>query len=180
MKNFGFAGYDRVTYIGTNGKMSEASAAMVLTSLESLEEFTAVNRRNYYQYQQELANIPGISLFPYNEKESCNFQYVVLEIDESLLKVGRDQLLQILQAENVIARRYFYPGCHRMEPYRSYFPHAGLLLPETERLTQKILILPTGTSIGKAEIQTICQIIRLVAAHSRVVQEHAVQRLPTS
>jgi dTDP-4-amino-4,6-dideoxygalactose transaminase len=179
MKNFGFAGYDHVTYIGTNGKMSEASAAMALTSLESLEEFTAVNRRNYYQYQQELADIPGVFLFPYNEAESCNFQYVVLEIDESLLKVDRDHLLQILQAENIIARRYFYPGCHRMEPYRSYFPHAGLLLPETEKLTQRILILPTGTSIGEAEIQTICQIIRLVAAHSKVVQEQAVQLLPT-
>jgi dTDP-4-amino-4,6-dideoxygalactose transaminase len=171
MKNFGFAGYDNVTYIGTNGKMSEASAAMVLTSLESLEEFTAVNRRNYKLYQQELADIPGITLFPYNEAESCNYQYIVLEIDATLLKVDRDQLLQILQAENVIARRYFYPGCHRMEPYRSYFPHAGLLLPETEKLTQRILILPTGTSIGKAEIQTICQIIRLVASHSKVVRE---------
>jgi dTDP-4-amino-4,6-dideoxygalactose transaminase len=175
MKNFGFAGYDNVTYIGTNGKMSEASAAMVLTSLESLEEFTEANRRNYKLYQQELSGLAGVSLFPYNETESCNFQYVVLEIDESLLKVSRDHLLQVLHAENVIARRYFYPGCHRMEPYRSYFPHAGLLLPETERLTQRVLILPTGTSIGKAEIQTVCQIIRLVASHSRVFQERLRQ-----
>jgi len=175
MKNFGFAGYDNVTYIGTNGKMSEASAAMALTSLESLEEFTEVNRRNYKLYQQGLSGILGVSLFPYDETESCNFQYVVLEIDESLLKVSRDHLLQVLYAENVIARRYFYPGCHRMEPYRSYSPHAGLLLPETERLTQRVLILPTGTSIGKAEIQTICQIIRLVASHSRVLQERLSQ-----
>ena len=33
--------------LGTNGKMSEASAAMGLTSLESADEFIAVNRRNY-------------------------------------------------------------------------------------------------------------------------------------
>ena len=38
MKNFGFAGYDNVIYIGTNGKMTEAAAAMGLTSLESLED----------------------------------------------------------------------------------------------------------------------------------------------
>src|SRR4030095_7100920 len=36
MKNFGFAGYDNVIYIGTNGKMSEVCAAMGLTSLENL------------------------------------------------------------------------------------------------------------------------------------------------
>ena len=47
----------------------------------------------------------------------------------SVCGISRDELVQILQAENVLARRYFYPGCHRMEPYRSYYPHARLLLP---------------------------------------------------
>ena len=54
MKNFGFAGYDNVVHIGTNGKMSEVAAAMGLTSLESLHEFIGVNRRNYDQYQEQL------------------------------------------------------------------------------------------------------------------------------
>ena len=39
MKNFGFSGLDNVIYIGTNGKLNEASAAMGLTSLESLDKF---------------------------------------------------------------------------------------------------------------------------------------------
>src|SRR5580704_11466195 len=43
MRNFGFAGLDRVIYVGTNGKMSELSAAMGLTSLESVGEFVAAN-----------------------------------------------------------------------------------------------------------------------------------------
>ncbi len=62
MRNFGFAGYDNVIYIGTNGKMNEISAAMGLTSLESLEEFIQVNRRNYKEYRRQLAGIPGLSL----------------------------------------------------------------------------------------------------------------------
>jgi dTDP-4-amino-4,6-dideoxygalactose transaminase len=69
-------------------------------------------------------------------------------------------LLQVLHAENVIARRYFYPGCHRMEPYRSYFPHAGYLLPETERLVGRVICLPTGTAVDEGAIRTICRIIR--------------------
>ena len=47
MRNFGFAGYDQVIYIGTNGKMSELSAAMGITSLESMDEFIAVNRVSF-------------------------------------------------------------------------------------------------------------------------------------
>jgi dTDP-4-amino-4,6-dideoxygalactose transaminase len=105
-------------------------------------------------------------MISYDDTERCNYQYIVLEIDETVTGIGRDQILKILQAENVIARRYFYPGCHRMEPYRSYFPHARLLLPETERLVQRVMLLPTGTAVGEEEIAAICGIIRFVLEHS--------------
>lgn len=171
MTNFGFAGLDNVIYIGTNGKMSEASGAMGLTSFESINEFIEVNYRNYKHYQQELATLPGVSLFSYNESEQCNYQYTVLEIDENLAKISRDTLVNILNAENIVARRYFYPGCHQMEPYRSYFPHAGLLLPETEKLTQRVMLLPTGTAMTTQEIKRICQIIRFLMANSQEINQ---------
>lgn len=169
MKNFGFADYDEVISIGTNAKMNEMSAAMGLTSLESMDEFIAVNYRNYQEYRRELAGIPGIQLINYNETERCNFQYIVLEVDEAITGVSRDQFVDILWAENVIARRYFYPGCHRMEPYRSSFPWAGLVVPETEKLVQRVLVLPTGTAVGPAEISQICRLIRLGVAHSQEI-----------
>ncbi|MEH2163714.1 MAG: DegT/DnrJ/EryC1/StrS family aminotransferase [Nostoc sp.] len=166
MTNFGFAGIDNVIYIGTNGKMHETSAAMGLTGLESLEEFVAINYRNYQQYKQELQSIAGLRLINYDKTEKCNYQYIVLEIDENDFGISRNYLVEILQAENVIARRYFYPGCHNMEPYRSYFPYNKLLLPETEKLVNRVLCLPTGTALKPEDISKICQIIKLVAANS--------------
>jgi dTDP-4-amino-4,6-dideoxygalactose transaminase len=160
MKNFGFAGSDKVIYIGTNGKMSEISAAMGLTGLESLDEFIAVNRCNYAAYRVGLQDMPGIHIIDYKEVERGNYQYVVVEIDENITNINRDDLVCILQAENVLARRYFYPGCHQMEPYRSFFPHAGLLLPVTENLTNRVMSLPTGTAIGPSEVEKICGLIR--------------------
>lgn len=168
MKNFGFSGFDNVMYLGINGKMSEVSAAMGLTSLESIDEFVAVNRRNYEAYREGLAGLPGIRLFPYNSAEKQNYQYVVAEVDGTEAGISRDLLMKILHAENVIVRRYFYPGCHRMEPYRSYFPHAGLLLPETEKLASKVLLLPTGTSISEEDIAQICNIIDLSFKASKI------------
>ncbi|MDM9583774.1 aminotransferase class I/II-fold pyridoxal phosphate-dependent enzyme [Nostoc sp. GT001] len=161
MTNFGFAGMDNVIYIGTNGKMNEISAAMGLTSLESIDSFIEVNYSNYRCYQKELADIPGISLLTYNEGEKCNYQYIVLEIEQYKTKISRDKLLEILHTQNVIARRYFYPGCHRMEPYRSYFPYARLVLPETEQLADIILVLPTGTSVNQDQIRMIAKLIRI-------------------
>jgi dTDP-4-amino-4,6-dideoxygalactose transaminase len=179
MKNFGFAGYDNVIYIGTNGKMSEPCAAMGLASLESIEEFIDVNRRNYNLYRGELADFPGVRLVELDETERNNYQYVVVEIDQSESIISRDEIIAILWKENVIARKYFYPGCHRMEPYRSYYPHAGLLLETTERVASQVLLLPTGTAVGESEIIEICQIIRLAVMHGRAASQrlsHPVQQ----
>lgn len=172
MKNFGFGpGYDSVEYIGTNGKMSEISAAMGLTGLESIDAFITTNYQNYQRYCQELNGIPGIKLIKYDEGEKNNYQYIILEVDEQSAGISRDELVQILHAENVLARRYFYPGCHSMEPYASFFPNAKLLLPATEILTQKVLSLPTGTAVSCTDIQTICQIIRFSISKSKNIRE---------
>jgi len=176
LRNFGFAGYDIVSSLGTNGKMSEVSAAMGLTSLESLEKFVAANYRNYIEYRQQLADVPGISLLTFDEDEKCNYQYVVLEIDEHAMGITRDQLDDILWAENILSRRYFYPGCHRMEPYRTRYPQASLWLPETERLANKVLCLPTGTAMGSTEIKGICQLIQLIACESEAVKERMLKQ----
>ncbi len=58
-RNFGFAGYDTVVTDGTNGKMSEISAAMGLTSLASLDAFIVHNRCNYEAYRSALAERTG-------------------------------------------------------------------------------------------------------------------------
>jgi dTDP-4-amino-4,6-dideoxygalactose transaminase len=176
MRNFGFAGYDQVTSVGTNGKMSEISAAMGLTGLESLEEFIAVNYRNYKCYQRELADQPGIRLFPHNEVERGNYQYITVEIDESVTRLSRDRLMQVLWAENILARRYFYPGCHRMEPYRSYYSHAAQSLSETEKVTERVFCLPTGMSVTSTDIAVICRIIRTALQGAEVVNRRLENR----
>jgi len=177
MKNFGFgSGYDNVVYIGTNGKMNEVSAAMGVTGLESITDFIAINYQNYKQYKAELENIPGIKLITYDETGRNNYQYIILEVNEQESGISRDELVQILHSENIMARRYFYPGCHQMEPYRSYLSNANLLLPETEKLTQKVMSLPTGTAITREDISKICQIIQLCVKESgeikRLIQKN--------
>jgi dTDP-4-amino-4,6-dideoxygalactose transaminase len=170
MKNFGFTNYDQTDYVGINGKLNEISAAMGLTNMESMDDFIKVNRRNYRQYEQELADLEGLSLVNFDDREKSNYQYVVLEIEESKTGVPRDLLMQILHKENVLARRYFYPGCHQMEPYRSAFPQAGLFLPETERLAARVLCLPTGMGVKQDQISIICQILRLAVENADKVR----------
>lgn len=171
MRNFGFAGYDNVIYVGTNGKMTEVSAAMGLTNLADVDSFVSANRSNYEAYDQCLSAINGLQVFrPGVEQDAWNYQYVVALIDGAVSALSRDELLKVLWAENVHARRYFAPGVHRMEPYRSYFPHAGLLLPVTERLSETVLVLPTGTAISPDVARSVCGVISDAVEHATDVK----------
>ena len=180
-RNFGFAGMDQVVGLGTNGKMSEVSAAMGLGSLESLDEFIQANHEHYRAYLSGLKDVPGLQVVRYDEAEKSNYQYVILEIDPERADLDRDLLVRLLHAENVRARRYFYPGCHQMEPYRSMPPWAGLELPATERLTRRVMQLPTGTALQASEVQRICELIRFILENSGAIRRAAEShpRAPT-
>lgn len=161
MRNFGFAGFDNVIHPGTNGKMVEPCAAMGLVNLEHIDEFIAANRANYHHYTRALADVPGVRLASYDESNLNNYQYVVMEVGEDC-PVSRDAIVEALHAENVLARKYFWPGCHCMKPYRDLYPHAGLLLPHTERVAASVVVLPSGTTLGASQIDAITDIIRRV------------------
>ena len=178
MQNFGFRGYDRVEYLGINGKMSEISAAMGLTSLEDLDKVVARNRANCRDYAKHLAGLPGIRFFPYGSRDRSNYQYMVALVGEGAA-LTRDELVEVLHAENVMARRYFYPGVHRMEPYRSVAPDAYRSLPHTEQVCREVLVLPTGPSVTGNHIARICAVLRAALANASSVRARLAQQRPS-
>lgn len=176
MQNFGFEDYDKVALLGTNGKMNEVSAAMGLTALESLDDFVAANRRNYERYRSELGDLPGVAVFQHVSAERHNFQYVVLEIDGDAAGLSRDDLLRVLWAENIFARRYFYPGCHRMEPYHTRASPPPRPLPVTESLVQRTLLLPTGSAVSEDDVAAVCGVLRAAIGKRAEIQARQLAR----
>ncbi len=159
MRNFGFAGMDNVIHPGTNGKMNEMSAAMGLVNFESIDEMVSENRRCHRIYTEELSGLSCIKVMQFNELERNNYQYVVAELQDDF-HITQDQLIQTLHAENIRARKYFWPGCHKMKPYRELYPHADLLLSKTNKVSRRVIVLPTGATLEDEEVKDICRIIR--------------------
>jgi dTDP-4-amino-4,6-dideoxygalactose transaminase len=176
MTNFGFAGYDNVIHIGTNGKMTEVCAAMGLTSLQSVEEFVAVNRRNHEAYRRHLAGIPGLALCTFDGDQHNNYQYVVVEYTPADAGPTRDEVVEALWAENVMARKYFWPGCHRMEPYRTLYPDDSKRLQHTDAIASRLLVLPTGTAMDLEGIERLCGILGLMVAKGPALRRALASR----
>ncbi len=161
MRNFGFSGMDNVIHPGSNGKMTEVCAAMGMTNLDALDSVIEVNRRNYQIYNEYLSRLPGISVLAFDQSERNNYQYVVVEVGEKC-PVTRDNIVQALHAENILARKYFWPGCHDMQPYRKLYPHAGRVLPNTRQVADRVVVLPTGTALDGDMVRIVATVIKVL------------------
>jgi dTDP-4-amino-4,6-dideoxygalactose transaminase len=174
-RNFGFAGYDNVVHLGTNAKMSEVSAAMGLTSFESIDQFMARNRENQTHYRKSLGSTPGIKLITAPDLQQINAQYVVAEIDQTQLGLSRDELQAVLQAENVLVRRYFHPGCHRMAAYLAEPESTPIPLPHTEAVSERVMVFPNGMAVDRTIIAQLREIIELAVKQATEIRSHLVR-----
>lgn len=158
MRNFGFAGMDNVIHPGINGKMTEICAAMGMVNLDAIDSVVDTNRENFRVYREELSRLRGVKLFDLDEVERQNYQYVLIEVGSDCAAT-RDQIVDALHAENVVARRYFWPSCHKMAPYNELFPDAEKALPVTKLVAERVIVLPTGTTVDEEMIRTVVEII---------------------
>ena len=164
VRNFGFVDWDEAASLGTNAKMSEASAAMGLTSLEHLDRLLAIYRRNAHRYAQAVADIPGVGATGVAGIDESNAQHVVLRVDAQAAGISRDRLVELLWAEGVRVRRYFYPGAHRLAPYRERSRQPSL--PVTDRVASEVICLPTGEGVGDAAIDAVGDTIRFILSQA--------------
>lgn len=156
-----------------NGKMSEAQAAMALLSLRHFDTHRDHNRRIFALYRERAAAWRGIRLYDYPDGEAHSYQYAVLELDDAA-GLTRDELVELLRAENVQARRYFHPGVHRLSPYAER-PHF-LALPVTEALCRSTLQIPLGPCVSENVAGRICDLIDLALAASDSITRHLRER----
>lgn len=159
LRNFGFVGEDHVVDWGVNAKMHEISASFGLAALPRLADRIAHKRALHETYRAAFAGARGLHFLVPPPDTEPNYHYAVLLVDEEAFGATRDEVKTRLHASGVFARRYFYPGCHRMAPYADVPPHTPRPLVRTERLLERILCLPTGTEVRPEDASRVSEIV---------------------
>jgi dTDP-4-amino-4,6-dideoxy-D-glucose transaminase len=154
LRNFGFDENGHVAMVGTNAKMSEIHAAMGLANLECIAATLKRSQDCHTAYQQALAGVEGISVYRPDLRGRSNYHYVVADVDSKRFGLTRDQLLRVLQAENIVARRYFYPDRSRDFPY-------------TDRLNDRLIQFPGGADVKVTDVEKICSLMAFIGNSSR-------------
>jgi dTDP-4-amino-4,6-dideoxygalactose transaminase len=149
LRNFGHAGYEAFSGIGTNGKNSELHAAMGLCLLPRVPDIVA-ERATLSRWYDEVLVTPGgqISRPVLRPGLSYNHAYyaVLLESEEVVRAVQR-----ACEARRIGTRRYFYPLLNGALPYV-----ATASTPVAHDIARRVLCLPLFTGMSHEQVERVC------------------------
>lgn len=157
MKNFGIRGVESVAYVGGNAKMSEFQAAMGICNLRHVDDEIAKRKAVVERYRARLSGIPGIKLCDDQQDVKPNYAYFPVVFDG--YRYSRDDVFEMLKAENIVARKYFFPLTNSFECYQDY-PTAGAeKTPVAKYIADRVLTLPLYADLELEQVDRICDII---------------------
>lgn len=159
LKNFGIA--DEVTVVapGINSKMDEMRSAYGLLNLKLVDDAIAARQKVANQYCEVLRPVPGITFFDDMPRVRHNYSYFPIFIDTEKYGMTRDELYYKMKAENVFARRYFYPLISNFPCYRG-LPTAGHEnLPKATKMADNVLCLPMHHALSNENMKRILELI---------------------
>lgn len=157
LKNFGIRSTEIVDSIGANAKMNEFCAAMGLCNLRHINEEIEKRKIIFEYYFEILSDIPGLILPSKQDGVELNYSYFPIVIDESKCHTNRDEVVNALLKNGVVARKYFYPLTCDFECYKELY--ADVEVPIAKITSQRIITLPLYAELPIRIVQLICEII---------------------
>lgn len=155
LKNFGITGPESVEYVGGNAKMNEFQAAMGICNLRHVDGEILKRKAVVERYRERLENVEGIKLSVVQEGVKSNYAYFPVVFDS--YKYTRDEIFEKLGAENIVARKYFYPLINDFECYRDKY--SSNETPVAKHIADRVLCLPLYADLELEVVDKICDII---------------------
>ena len=184
----GSAWYDH-NNLGSNLRMTEFQAAVLLAQLARLEEQVARRERNAALLDEALADIPEIRrLAPAPRMTRRSYHMYIFRLDEAALGVSRGRFLEALQAEGVPASEGWYrplyrngvfANAHVGRPHGIRAPLAGMgvdyraaFCPACEQVCRDAVWIAHNVLLAdEPQILRLAEAIRKVVANAPALSE---------
>lgn len=157
LRQFGMVGQESVPTIGTNAKMTEVHAAMGLCNLRHIDEEIAKRKAATLRYRELLSGVEGIKLCQPQQDVTPNYAYFPVLFEKELFKSNRDQVADLLENNNIYARKYFYPLTSEFEAYQKMFKIQNT--PVAKKVSENVLTLPLYADLTLEDVDRICKVI---------------------
>lgn len=153
--NFGFTSQEEAVYVGTNARMNEFEAVMGICNLRNIDEEIAKRKLVGDRFAERLSGVEGIKLIQPEEGLVWNYAYFAVMFDG--YKETRDEVKAKLEAENIFARKYFYPLTNMFACHKEKYGNAHV--PVALRASETVLTLPMYADLTVEDADRICDVI---------------------
>ena len=157
IKNFGIHGPESTVYIGGNAKMNEFQAAMGICNLRHIDDEIAKRKLISEKYRECLSENDGIKLSPAQKDVVPNYAYFPVVFDG--YKYTRDFVFNMLAAENILTRKYFFPLTNEFECYKYLLSADSSKTPIAKMISGNVLCLPMYADLSVSDVEKICSLI---------------------
>ena len=133
---------------GTNGKMSEAHAAMGLAMLDDIDEILERRIEHFNLYKTLLGDRVTYPQWHPEATQNAAYFPVIFESESQCTRV-----LEYLEKNRIQSRRYFSPSLNELGHLSS---NTRTECPVSESLAKRTLCLPLFVELSKKEIKYVC------------------------
>jgi perosamine synthetase len=143
----------QMVMLGHNWRMSEIAAVVGRHQLEHLEEFIAKRNQVAHWYEEALAYVDGIALFPAPPGfRHSYYKYPTLLADG----IDRLKIASVLKEKfGVEAGHVYYPPCHLQPYYQQTFGTGLGDLPTSEQVLKQVICLPMHYDVTWENVQYV-------------------------
>jgi dTDP-4-amino-4,6-dideoxygalactose transaminase len=162
--NFGDTFKFKWDYLGFNFRMPEVMGAIGLEQLKKLATAVSLRKKIAERYNNAFMGEETIILTNVRRPEDINYQLYTVRINTQMLKIDRDEIINLL-ADREIGSRLYYPALHNQKVFSSFTQYSESSYMNCEEFTKTALSLPIYPTLKKEEqdyvIDSLLDIIEL-------------------
>ncbi|SHD76649.1 UDP-4-amino-4,6-dideoxy-N-acetyl-beta-L-altrosamine transaminase [Schnuerera ultunensis] len=151
--------------LGYNYRMTDIQAALGISQLNKIDKFLERRREVANKYNEYLKDIDGIIL-PYQEEYTkSSWHLYIIQLESEKLRVGRKQIYQALQAENIGVNVHYIPVYYH--PYYKKIGYEKGMCPNAEKLYDRIITIPLYPGMIDKDVEDVVGAIDKVIKYYR-------------
>lgn len=157
--------YYQQVALGYNYRMTDMQAALLSSQLDKLDMFAARRKELVKRYNEAFRTMPELTVQKEIAKSDTVRHLYILQFNLEMLKCGRKEIYDALQAEGIGVNVHYIP-VHSFPHYQQLGYKIGSC-PNAERLYEKIVSIPLYYGLTNEQQDKVVEAVKKIVGYYR-------------
>ena len=157
--------YEQIA-LGYNYRMTDMQAALIISQLDKLPQFSARRKEIVARYNQAFSENPALYVQREIPESDTTRHLYILRLVPERLKIDRRRFFAALAAENVCCNVHYIPTYYF--PYYEKLGYRKGLCPNAEKLYEEIITLPLYFGMSDEDVESVIEAVCKLAHYYAV------------